>query len=94
MYALTRQDVHASKVVVSSITIVCSRKTHELFISRSTHSQVSSIFAKHCFDTLDKLNDPFMVTTPMGEFLLVEYVYHACEISIFGRESLMDLMVL
>ncbi|XP_070054273.1 uncharacterized protein [Nicotiana tomentosiformis] len=40
------------------------------------------------------LNDPFLVATPVGESLLAEYVYHACQIRVEGRDTLANLIVL
>ncbi|XP_070021408.1 uncharacterized protein [Nicotiana sylvestris] len=40
------------------------------------------------------LNDPFLVANPVGESLLAEYVYRACQIRVEGRDTLADLIVL
>lgn len=42
----------------------------------------------------DRLRNVSLVTTLEGESMLVEYVYKSCVISMEGRETLADLMVL
>lgn len=91
---MTQQDTQASNVVVSGIITICSCEACVLFDSGSTHSYVSPHFAKHFISSLDKLDEAFLVTTPMGESLLVEYVYCSCEIFVSGRETMIDLMIL
>nr|XP_009758998.1 PREDICTED: uncharacterized protein LOC104211608 [Nicotiana sylvestris] len=39
-------------------------------------------------------NDPLLVATLVGESLLAEYVYRACQIRVDGRDTLVDLIVL
>lgn len=41
-----------------------------------------------------KLNHPFLVVTPVGVCLLVEYVYRDCQIRAEGRDTLAKLIVL
>lgn len=65
-----------------------------MFDFESTHSYVSPQFAKHYASNLDKLDDAFLVATPMGESLLVEYVYRSCEVFVAGRDTLVDLTIL
>ncbi|XP_070019427.1 uncharacterized protein [Nicotiana sylvestris] len=89
VYAFTRQDVHASNVVVSGILSVCSFDTFALIDPGSTHSYFSLRFSKQP----ELLNDHFLVSTPVGESLLAEYMYRACQIRVEGRDTLPDLIV-
>ncbi|XP_070011557.1 uncharacterized protein [Nicotiana sylvestris] len=59
-----------------------------------THSFVSSYFALRFSRQPELLNDPFLVATHVGESLLVECVYRACQIRVEGRDTLADLIVL
>ncbi|XP_070015729.1 uncharacterized protein [Nicotiana sylvestris] len=60
----------------------------------STHSYVSSYFALMFSRQSELLNDSFLVATLVGESLLAEYVYRACQIRVEGRDTLADLIVL
>ncbi|KAG5574127.1 hypothetical protein H5410_063893 [Solanum commersonii] len=47
------------------------------------------------FDVLlEKLCEPFCVSTPVGESILTEQVYHDCVISINHRDTMVDLVEL
>nr|XP_016444973.1 PREDICTED: uncharacterized protein LOC107770210 [Nicotiana tabacum] len=87
-------DAQASNAVVTSILCVCSFDALTLIDPRSTHSYVSSYFALRLSRQPGLLNDPFLVATPVGEFLLTEYVHRACQIRVEGRDTLADLIVL
>nr|XP_009799734.1 PREDICTED: uncharacterized protein LOC104245771 [Nicotiana sylvestris] len=58
----------------------------------STHSYVSSYFALMFSRQSELLNDSFLVATLVGESLLAEYVYRACQIRVEGRDTLADLI--
>nr|XP_009804966.1 PREDICTED: uncharacterized protein LOC104250111 [Nicotiana sylvestris] len=60
--------------VVTGILSVCSFDALALIDPGSTHSYVSSYFALRFSRQPELLNDPFLVVTPVGESLLVEYV--------------------
>ncbi|XP_070057850.1 uncharacterized protein [Nicotiana tomentosiformis] len=94
VFAFTRQDAQTSNAVVTSIVSVCSFDALALIDPGSTHSYVSSYFALRFSRQPELLNDPFLVATPVGEFLLAEYVYLACQIRVEGRDTLADLIVL
>ncbi|XP_070048892.1 uncharacterized protein [Nicotiana tomentosiformis] len=94
VFAFTRQDAQASNVVVTGILFVCSCDALALIDPGSTHSYVSSYFALRFSRQPELLNDPFLVATPVGESLLAEYVYRACQIRVEGRDTLADLIVL
>ncbi|XP_070026351.1 uncharacterized protein [Nicotiana sylvestris] len=94
VFAFTRQDAQASNAVVTCILSVCSFDVLALIDPGYTHSYVSSYFALKFGRQPELLNDPFLDATPIGESLLVEYVYRACQIRVKGRDTLADLIVL
>ncbi|XP_070014776.1 uncharacterized protein [Nicotiana sylvestris] len=94
VFAFTRQDAQASNAVVTGILSVYSFDALALIDPGSTHSYVSSYFSLRFSGQPELLNDPFLVVTPVGESLLVEYVYLACQILVEGRDTLADLIVL
>ncbi|XP_070040635.1 uncharacterized protein [Nicotiana tomentosiformis] len=94
VFAFTRQDAQASNTVVISILSVCSFDAFALIYPGSTHSYVSSYFALSFVRQPELLNDLFLVDTPVGESLLDEYVYRACQIRVKGRDTLADLIIL
>ncbi|XP_075103718.1 uncharacterized protein LOC142178287 [Nicotiana tabacum] len=78
--------------MVTGILSVCSFDALALIDPGSTHSYVSSYFALRFSRQPELLNDPFLVATPVGESLLAEYVYCACQIRVEGRDTLADLI--
>nr|XP_009784823.1 PREDICTED: uncharacterized protein LOC104233178 [Nicotiana sylvestris] len=94
VFAFTRHDAQSSNAVVIGILSVCSFDALALIDPGSTHSYVSSYFALRFSRQSELLNDPFLVATPVGESLLAEYVYRACQIRVEGRDTLADLIVL
>ncbi|XP_075076495.1 uncharacterized protein LOC142163141 [Nicotiana tabacum] len=94
VFAFTRQDAQASNAAVTNILSVCSFDALALIDPGSTHSYVSSYFALRFSRYSKLLNDPFLVATPIGESLLTEYVYRACQIRVEGKDTLADLIVL
>ena len=65
-----------------------------LFDPGSTFSYVYSTFANglnlHC----ELLDMPICVSTPVGEFVIVEKVYRSCLVTFVGSNTLVDLVVL
>lgn len=94
VFALTRQDAQVSNAVVTGILSVCSFDAHALIDPGSTHSYVSSYFALRFARQPEMLNHPFLVATPVGDSLLVEYVYRDCQIIVGGRDTVANLIVL
>ncbi|XP_070005405.1 uncharacterized protein [Nicotiana sylvestris] len=94
VFEFTRQDAQASNAAVTNILSVCSFDALALIDPGSTHSYVSSYFALRFSRYSKLLNDPFLVATPIGESLLTEYVYRACQIRVEGKDTLADLIVL
>jgi len=94
VFALTKQDVQASNAVVTGILSVCSFDAHALIDPESTHSYVSSYFALRFDRQPEMLNHPFLVSTPVGDSLLVKYEYRDCQIRVEGRDTLANLIVL
>ena len=65
-----------------------------LFDPGSTFSYVSSSFPNglnlHC----ELLDMPIRVSTPMGEFVIVERVYRSCLVTFVGSNTYVDLVIL
>ncbi|XP_070017126.1 uncharacterized protein [Nicotiana sylvestris] len=93
VFTFTRQDAQASIAVVTCILSVCSFDALALIDPGSTHSSMSSYFSLRFNRQPELLNDPFLVVTHVGESLLAEYVYCACQIRVEGRDTIADLIV-
>ena len=65
-----------------------------MFDPGSTHSYVSPYFATQFGKQPVLLDHPFHVSTPVGDSLLVEYVFKSYLITVDGRETVADLIVL
>lgn len=93
MFALMRRDAQASNAVVTSILSVFSYDAHVLFDPGSTHSYLSLIFAKCFTKELDRLKEPFLLATSVGETLLVNSGFRDYCVSACGRDTKVDLML-
>ncbi|KAJ1376828.1 Zinc finger, CCHC-type [Sesbania bispinosa] len=94
VFAMTRRDAQASNAVVTGILSICSQDAHVLFDSRATHSFVSLSFATQLGKCSSSLDETLAVTTPVGEILLADCVFHSCVASIRGRKLLENLIAL
>jgi hypothetical protein len=94
VFALTRQDAHASNAVVTGMLSICSRDAYVLFDPGATHSFVSRIFATYLRIDPALLEVPLMVATPMGDYLLATTIYKSCKVLIDGHSLLADLVEL
>ena len=91
---LGRSEAETSDVVITGNLLVCDCMASVLFDPGSTFSYVSSSFATglnlHC-----KLLDmPIRVSTPVGEYVIVENVYRYCLVTIMGSNTHVDFVIL
>ena len=73
---------------------VCSMDGHVLFDLGSTYSYISPYFASRFSEPPTRLDSPFLVSTPMGQSLIVQVVFRSCVVSVCGIDTLVDLMLL
>ncbi|XP_070007367.1 uncharacterized protein [Nicotiana sylvestris] len=73
---------------------VCSRDASVLFDPESTYSYVSSYFALYLVVPRDSLRAHVYVSTLVGDFIIVDHVYHLCVVIIGGLETSVDLLLL
>ncbi|XP_070025911.1 uncharacterized protein [Nicotiana sylvestris] len=71
-----RPEVDSSDAVILGIVLVCSRDASILFDPGFIYSYVSSYFASYLVVPRDSLIAPVYVSTPMGDFIIVDRVYH------------------
>ncbi|XP_060216698.1 uncharacterized protein LOC132644138 [Lycium barbarum] len=90
-FALARQDVDACDAVVTCILTVCSHPVFILMDLGSTYSYVSPFYAACLERVLDYIDAPFLVSTPVGESIVVDRVYRDCIVSIQSTETLVNL---
>ncbi|KAJ1441606.1 Aspartic peptidase domain superfamily [Sesbania bispinosa] len=94
VFAMTHQNAQASNAVVKGILFICSRDAHVLFDPGATHSFVSLSFATKLGKSHSSLDETLAVTTPVGEIMLADCVYHSCVVSIGGKELFVNLIAL
>lgn len=66
--------------MITSTLSICSHDARVLYDPGFTHSYVLPYFAKYLGKDPKRLSDPFLVATPLGESLVVEYVYWSCTV--------------
>ncbi|XP_070054904.1 uncharacterized protein [Nicotiana tomentosiformis] len=91
---LARPDVMALDAVITGIIYVCSRDDSVLFDPRSTYSYVSSLFAHFLDIPRESLGTPVYVSTPVGDFVVVDWIYRSCVVTFCGYETRADLLLL
>nr|XP_033512830.1 uncharacterized protein LOC117272986 [Nicotiana tomentosiformis] len=93
-FSMTRQDAKASNAVVTGIITICSYGAYALIDPGSTYSYVSPYFSIYLERGVESLIVPYIVVTPVGETISVDRVYRDCVIFIYGRDTVVDLLVL
>ncbi|XP_070032888.1 uncharacterized protein [Nicotiana tomentosiformis] len=74
---LDRQNVEASNRVITGILSVCGRLAYVLVDPSSTFSYVSPYSCVEFGKAPEKLGVPFEVSTPIGEYVKVEYIFRS-----------------
>ncbi|XP_070056578.1 uncharacterized protein [Nicotiana tomentosiformis] len=90
----TRPEVLSSDAVITGIVPVFHRDVSVLFDPGSTYSYVSSYFSSYLVVPRDSLSALMCVSTPMGDFVMVDHVYHSCVVTIESPETSVDLLLL
>ncbi|XP_070017466.1 uncharacterized protein [Nicotiana sylvestris] len=92
IYALSsRQDLESSPDVVTGILSVFSIDMYALIDPGSTLSYISPFIASKWDREPELLHKSFEVSTPMGESVVVRWVYRSCDVKIHDRHTLADL---
>ncbi|XP_070047188.1 uncharacterized protein [Nicotiana tomentosiformis] len=87
-------DALALDVVITGIISVCSRDASVLFDPGSTYSYVSSLFAHFLGVPHKSLGTHVYVSTPVGDSVVVDWIYRSCIVTFYGYETQADLMFL
>ena len=94
VYALTKQDAQASNEVATGTLILFNKEAKVLFDPGATHSFVSLAFGCFSDKPPESLKYVMSVATPMGDSVIIQQVYKACQISMGEREFVVDLLPL
>ncbi|XP_069154406.1 uncharacterized protein [Solanum lycopersicum] len=89
-----RPEAEASDAVITGIIPVCHRPATVLFDPGSTYSYVSTYFAPSLDILCESLDLPIRVSTPVGDSVVVDRVYHLCTVTLMGYDTHADLKVL
>ena len=92
--AFTPHDVQALDTVVTSILPLFSKFAKTLFDSGSTHTFISSRYARLCDKKLGLMDYDLSVATPMGDSLVCNSMLKSCVIQIEDKEMLVDLILM
>ncbi|XP_070029740.1 uncharacterized protein [Nicotiana sylvestris] len=94
-YALpARPEAEVSDAVITGTILVCDRDASVLFDPVSTYLYVSSYFAPYLVMPNDSLSVPVYVSTPVGDYIVVDWVHRSCIVVIGGLETRVDLFLL
>ncbi|XP_069150444.1 uncharacterized protein [Solanum lycopersicum] len=90
----TRAVAEASDDVISGMLFLCHHPATVLFDPGSTFSYVSIYFAPRLGMRSESLAEPVHVSTPIGEFLVMDQVLRSCLVTIQGYDTRADLIML
>ncbi|XP_070054523.1 uncharacterized protein [Nicotiana tomentosiformis] len=94
-YAISaRPDAVTSDVVITGIIYVCGRDSSILFDPGSTYSYVSSLFSHYLGISHESLGAFVYVSTPVGNSVIVDWVYRSHVVTFCGYETRVDLLLL
>ncbi|KAJ8899110.1 hypothetical protein K2173_010446 [Erythroxylum novogranatense] len=93
VFAMTREDAETAPDVVTGMVRLFSDDVIALIDPGSTYSFVSSS-RPVCDRNVSPLDTPLMVSTPIGQYIIVSQVYRGCELCIGGEVLILDLMPL
>ncbi|XP_070032999.1 uncharacterized protein [Nicotiana tomentosiformis] len=91
---LARPKAESSDAMITGIVLVCHRDASVLFDSGCTYSYVSSYLASYLVVPRDSMGVSVYVSTPIGDSIMVDHVYHSCVVTIGSLETSMDLLLL
>ena len=80
--------------VITGIISVCHRPGTVLFDPDSTYSYVSTYFAPSLDILCESIDLPIHVSTPIGDFVVVDRVHRLCIVTLMGYDTHADLKVL
>ncbi|XP_057461053.1 uncharacterized protein LOC130751444 [Actinidia eriantha] len=72
VYAMTQRDSQATPNAVTGTLLVNNEKAYVLIDPGATNSFVSTIFCMHLDRSCSPLSQPLLVSTPMGDVVVVE----------------------
>ncbi|XP_070002123.1 uncharacterized protein [Nicotiana sylvestris] len=90
----SRPEDESSDAVITCTISVCSRDASVLFDPGSTYFYVSSYFAPYLVVPRDSLSASVYVSTPLGNFIIVDRIYRSCVVVIGGLETSVNLLFL
>ncbi|XP_070056680.1 uncharacterized protein [Nicotiana tomentosiformis] len=91
---LARPDAVASDAVITCIISICGRYSSVLFYPGSTYSYVSSMFAHFLDIPRESLGTSAYVSTPLGDSVVVEWIYRSGVVTFCGYETTEGLLLL
>ncbi|XP_070034885.1 uncharacterized protein [Nicotiana tomentosiformis] len=87
-------DAVASDGVITSIFSICDRDASVLFDPGSTYSYLSSLFAHFLGIPRESLGTHVYVSTPIGNYVVVDHIYRSCTVTFYCYETREDLLLL
>ncbi|XP_070032440.1 uncharacterized protein [Nicotiana tomentosiformis] len=89
-----RQSVEASPDVFTGMLTVQYHDVYALIELGSTFSYVTPFVAMEFGIEPEQLPEPFSISTPVGESIVVARVYRGCVVTVRGRDTMDDLIEL
>ena len=93
VFAMTRQEAATAPNVITGTILLYDTTVYVLIDPGSTHSFISPATASHLHHSPGVLGKDLVVSTPLGECVIVRTVYRDCAIQINTVEFPADLIV-
>ncbi|XP_070032814.1 uncharacterized protein [Nicotiana tomentosiformis] len=89
-----RPDAVASDAMITVIISVCGRDASILFDPGYTYSYALSLFSHYLGVPRESLGTPIYLSTPMGNYVVMHWIYRSCIVTFCGYETKADLLLL
>jgi len=94
VFCMTQEDVRAATDVVAGILLLKSQHVYTLIDPSATHSFVARKWEDKLKVQPMRVEKGVVIGTPLGETVLIEYVYKGCRVKIGDVEMMVDLLPL
>ena len=91
---MTRQEAQVDPGVVIGLISICRNDAYVLIDPGSTHSYISMDFAKHVDKKLSMLDNKLIISMPVGNTFVADFVFRNCDIMVEDQNLPVDLIPL
>ena len=91
---MTRQETQVDPGVIIRLISICGNDAYSLIDPGSTQSYISVNFSSHIDKDLSQLDSKLIISMPVGNTFVADFVFRNCDIMVEGQNLLTDLIPL